>query len=274
MSCLGGCDNCNCQETDICQEQADVEKDFREKLKVLKDYVCVIGMTTCVNLAKMMAKYTYFLWCYLKDITNLITRLDKRVDCLNEQVKALKQFIITQATDKVIFSMTSKGSQSGIVSTTTTTRNDGTFEVKWTMGVGSQIVGNGVASGKVNTEYSVNEDGSIKAKINSLSLNSVKYTNTAASSVSQNANFKIKDKDGAVIFDKTYSPSNSWSENVNKTVVYNIEKDLQANSGDSGEIKMLSTEDTWITDPTYGTVNAKYVNNNSPLNFGGDCPRC
>lgn len=82
MSCLGGCGDCSCKEVDTNQKFSDIDNDIREKLKLIKDFTCVIATSSCVNLAKNVAKAWYYLWCFLKDLVNMIKFTNSRIDGL------------------------------------------------------------------------------------------------------------------------------------------------------------------------------------------------
>lgn len=68
-----GCNECKCKEVDVLS--GNTEKQLNEKLKIFNDLVCVIANTNCLDFPRVMAKAFYMLWCYLKDLTNILNAL-------------------------------------------------------------------------------------------------------------------------------------------------------------------------------------------------------
>lgn len=269
-----GCSNCHCKETDICKSNEELSESIYDKLSLLKDYVCVLGASTCQSIIKAVAKYAFFIWCFLRDITNIVLMHDKRLDCLEERINSLTDYIVKEAMKNVKFGLNSKGSQAGPVYTKVTTDSDGSFKFVWTMSELDQSVGSGTVSGKVDHDFKVNKDGSIKVSVKTVKINTVSYNATATGSRGP-ARFVIKDKNNNVVFDKTYNAYQGWTENPNKTITYNFEKDLEPDGESTGDYLLLKTEDTWETNPTYGEISINYTNNNGPITIlDSECGRC
>lgn len=269
-----GCSNCHCKETDVCQSNEELSSSIHDKLSLLKDYVCVLGAATCQSIVRAVTKYAFFVWCFLRDLTNIVMMHDKRLDCLEERINKLTKFILDSTLNNVAFDLIAKGSQDGPVATNVTTNKDGTFEITWEMHDTVDFVGSGKVAGKVEHDFSVDEDGSINVNIKSIYIDNVTYTATKNNG-SGNARFVVKDKDGNAVFDKSYNPYQSWSEQTQKTVTYNHIKNLAPSGASTGDYLVLKTEDTWIGSPTYGEVYINYVNNNIPVDISNtECGRC
>lgn len=88
-----GCSNCHCNETDICKDTAEVCEDINTKLSLLKDYVCVLGASTCQSIIKAVTKYAFFLWCFLRDLTHISLKVNKNVNELLENQKELIKYV-------------------------------------------------------------------------------------------------------------------------------------------------------------------------------------
>lgn len=71
-----GCNDCDCKEVDVVSSKTKTQ--LEEKLRVFNDLVCVVANTNCLEFPKAMGKAIYLLWCYLKDLTNLIVYLIDR----------------------------------------------------------------------------------------------------------------------------------------------------------------------------------------------------
>lgn len=276
MSCLQNCGDCTCVETDVCLETETKHEEYNKKLKVLKDYACLIAQTTCVNLAKRVGQYAYFVWCYLRDILNLIINLEKRVDnlcsvvkCHEKKLEDIYNYLMGEVANNISFSMSSSGSTGGDGNTATYTAlhtsDDGSFTIYWNMVNGSVEIGQGAIHGKVNHSYSVNSDGSINANISSFTLNDAVYTLSGGYFDHHSATFTIYDNGGSVVYQRNYDPNQAWSESINTTVTIGSSHVLSPNGGTSGHIPILSTLDTWLTDPTVGYITASYTNNNKPV---------
>lgn len=275
MSCLQHCGDCKCVETDICLPLKERETEYKRKLQILKDYSCVLGQTTCVNLPQRVGQYAYFVWCYLQDVMNSLINLDKRVDnlcsvvkCQNNKLNSIYNYLIDQATDNVAFAMRSGGSigAEGDASTYTkiTTTPQGGFTINWNMVAGTEV-GKGTITGKVNYSYSVNDDGSMQATLASFTLLRADYVLSGGTANHHSASFSIFDNDGTLVYRRNYDPTLAWSENINKTVPLNIIKKVPANGGTTGDIPILTTFDDWLGNDTRGRVSAIYTNNNKPI---------
>lgn len=269
-----GCSNCHCNETDVCKSNEELSISIHDKLALLKDYVCVLGAATCQSIVRAVTKYAFFIWCFLRDLTNIVMMHDKRLDCLEERINKLTEYIVNVALNNVSFGLSSKGTQDGPVATKVTTNKDGTFEITWEMNDTAEYVGKGKVTGKVDHDFSVDDDGSINVDVKSIYIDSVMYTATVTGKTSA-SRFVIKDKDGNIIFDKSYNPYQSWSETPNKTVTYNVVKKLDASGASTGDYLLLKTEDTWVGSPTYGEIYINYTNNNIPVDIlNTECGRC
>lgn len=84
--CLG-CNDCECKEVDVSTSKTDGQ--LQEKLRVFLDIICVIANTPCPSLPAMMAKVVYYIWCFLKDLTNQIECLRKRTNILKKRDEEL-----------------------------------------------------------------------------------------------------------------------------------------------------------------------------------------
>lgn len=274
MSCLGQCGDCQCEKYDICAETEDRHKLLDKKLKVLKDYACLLGTTTCVNLPKRVGQYAYYVWCYLRDMTIMLKNNNKRLDnlcavakCQDAKLKAIMQYIQGNLQESVDFKMVDTGSTGAEGDTSTYTKidtwSDGTFAIRWNMTELQQEVGKGVVNGKVNHTYTQNEDGSIKAKITGFTLKDAKYTLSGRRTANHVASFTVFDKDGKTVWKKDYDPDQAWSENINKTVPLNIEFDVAPKGGKSQNYLIMKTLDDWVNNDTNGTLSINYTNNHS-----------
>lgn len=285
MSCLGQCGDCQCEQVDVCKDSETKRDLLEKKLKVLKDYGCLLANTSCVGLPKRLAQYTYYMWCYLRDMNNMLTNLDKRVDnlcsvvkCHEAKINALVKHLLDSIKDKVSLNMQSVGSngQEGVPDTYTKVNTDsnGNFTIQWNMvEQGQGEVGVGRVYGRVNHSYTPNNDGSIHAKISSVTIDRIVYTNSGKTTYNHNGRFTIYDANGSVIYQKGYDPATSWSQDINQTITYSKEFDLQPSGGQSESFKMLSTLDEWENNPTRSSINAQYINNNDPIGFNTDpCP--
>ena len=79
MSCTNGCNDCKCEPIEIKGKTTTV-RDFSDKLRVLNEFGCLISITPCSQLGKIVAKYSFYLWCYLKDILRLLENMLDRMD--------------------------------------------------------------------------------------------------------------------------------------------------------------------------------------------------
>ena len=211
MSCLGQCGDCQCEKIDVCVEVEQRQDVMEKKLKVLKDYACLLANTSCVGLPKRLAQYAYFLWCFLRDLLIMLVNLDKRVDnlcavanCHEKKINALVDFLIGKLSDNVELSMKSNttivetggGQTYSVVKTDT----NGNFTIVWNM-VDTGEVGVGNVHGKVIHSYTPNKDGSIHAKISAIRIDKIKYVNKAPTT-HHNGRFTIYDIDNNVVFQK------------------------------------------------------------------------
>lgn len=298
MGCGCGCQDCECKEVEICDTTEHIDANLRDKLMVFKDYVCTIALTPCSQLGKVMSKVIYYLWCMLKDLVNMVINNRKRtetlmendeyfcgrvgelegvvkyledsvkylndmVSCLDNRNSKIVDYLLDKIKENVAFNLLSKGTQSGPVATTVETSKDGSFKISWTMADGGGAVGKGTVNGKVNHKYSVNKDGSIHVVVENVTITDVVYT--AYRGGSSSAKFVVKDDDGAVVFSKTYNPYASWRDTADKVITYNSTLDIQPKTGSDGNLRILSTEDTWIGNPTFGNITLQYTNNNEPI---------
>lgn len=283
------CINCDCTNvgcgSEVCNELHDLND-----AKVL-NAVEVLRNSLLCDLAKNTAKAFHRMHCVTKNIINNICCLSRRMDCVEHKASNMCQvlhcedaritrmydFLVGELLKNVDFSMSSQGSASGDTFTQVSTTKDGNFTLNWNMTLGNGVtVGNGSLSGRVDHIYTLNNDGSIHARIGGVHFNGINYTRTGVSG-SSSANFKIQTANGTTIFDRTYDPYQSWSASVSEIgTVY--EADLPANGGTSGNKLMFKTVDTWQTNPTTGNVNAVFTNNNpalpqdTPCNF--TCDSC
>lgn len=85
MSCTNGCNGCKCDPIEI-KDKTTTVRDFSDKLRVLNEFGCLISITPCSQLGKIVAKYSFYLWCYLKDILRLLENmLDKMEHFLTKE---------------------------------------------------------------------------------------------------------------------------------------------------------------------------------------------
>lgn len=275
MSCLQHCGDCKCVETDLCLPLTEREAEYKRKLQILKDYSCVLGQTTCVNLPQRVGQYAYYTWCYLQDVMNSLFNLDKRVDnlcgvvkCHENKLDLIYNYLVNQAKENVVFNMMSGGSigTEGVPSTYTqiSTTPNGGFNIEWNM-VGNGEVGKGSITGTVNHSYTVNDDGSMQATLSSFTLHRAVYTLSGGTATHYSASFSIADNGGNLVYKRNYDPTQAWSEEINKTVPLNISMKVPANGGTTGNIPILTTYDDWETNDTVGYVSAMYTNNNKPI---------
>lgn len=81
MSCTNGCNDCKCEPIEIkIKDKTTTIRDFSDKLRVLNEFGCLISITPCSQLGKIVAKYSFYLWCYLKDILRLLENMLDRMD--------------------------------------------------------------------------------------------------------------------------------------------------------------------------------------------------
>lgn len=92
-----GCSNCHCNEVDVCKDTQEVCEEINSKLALLKDYVCVLGAQTCQSIIKAVAKYAFFVWCFLRDLTHISLKVNKNVEELLEQQKQLVKYVQNMA---------------------------------------------------------------------------------------------------------------------------------------------------------------------------------
>lgn len=95
MACVKGCNDCDCKEVSVVTNKTNLQ--LQDKLRVFLDLVCIVANTPCPSLPEMMAKVLYYIWCYLKDLTNQIECLRKRTNTLKKRDEELckKQQVIT-----------------------------------------------------------------------------------------------------------------------------------------------------------------------------------
>lgn len=79
MSCTNGCNDCKCEPIEI-KDKTTTVRDFSDKLRVLNEFGCLISITPCSQLGKIVAKYSFYLWCYLKDVLRLLENMLDRMD--------------------------------------------------------------------------------------------------------------------------------------------------------------------------------------------------
>ena len=79
MSCTNGCNDCKCEPIEI-KDKTTTIRDFSDKLHVLNEFGCLISITPCSQLGKIVAKYSFYLWCYLKDVLRLLENMLDRMD--------------------------------------------------------------------------------------------------------------------------------------------------------------------------------------------------
>lgn len=278
MSCLGQCGDCNCEKLDVCKPRNEIVDSMDSKLKVIKDYACLLAQTTCVNLPKRVGQFAYFLWCLLRDMYILIKNTIKRVDnlcevskCQEEKINAIIKYLISTLQDNVEFKMHSSGTVLDTGSSPDTytkidTTNDGSFTIRWNMvviDVGE--AGKGTIKGKVNHSYTPNDDGTITAHIDSVTIQSAVYTTSGAVAPSTSASFAVRDESNNIIWSRAYNPMVAWSESINKTVKLNKNITLQPNGGTHSPLFILKTYDNWDSADTVGNIHVQYINNNKPV---------
>ena len=279
MSCLGQCGDCQCEKIDVCLEVEQRQDVMEKKLKVLKDYACLLANTSCVGLPKRLAQYAYFLWCFLRDLLIMVVNLDKRVDnlcavanCHEKKLNALVDFLIGKLSDNVEFKMdtgtTVENTPGGQTYNLVKTSSNGDFVIVWNE-VDSKEVGVGNVYGKVIHEYTPNKDGSIHAKISAIRIDRIKYVNKTTTT-NHSAKFTIYDGGNTVIYEKSYDPGQSWNQDINRTIEYNKEFDLKPDGGSSEPLHMLSTLDEWVFAPTRSAIKAKYINHNPNIGLPTD----
>lgn len=79
MSCTNGCNDCKCEPIEI-KDKTTTIRDFSDKLRVLNEFGCLISITPCSQLGKIVAKYSFYLWCYLKDVLRILENMLDRMD--------------------------------------------------------------------------------------------------------------------------------------------------------------------------------------------------
>ena len=79
MSCTNGCNDCKCEPIEI-KDKTTTIRDFSDKLRVLNEFGCRISITPCSQLGKIVAKYSFYLWCYLKDVLRILENMLDRMD--------------------------------------------------------------------------------------------------------------------------------------------------------------------------------------------------
>lgn len=279
MSCLGQCGDCQCEKIDVCVEVDQRQDVMEKKLKVLKDYACLLANTSCVGLPKRLAQYAYFLWCFLRDLLIMVVNLDKRVDnlcsvanCHEKKLNALVDFMIGKLSDNVELSMktgtTVTNTAGGQTYSLVKTSSNGDFVIVWNE-VDTKEVGVGNVYGKVIHSYTPNKDGSIHAKISAIRIDRIKYVNKTTTT-EHSAKFTIYDGSDNVIYQKAYDPGQSWNQDINRTIEYNKEFDLKPEGGSSEQLHMLSTLDEWIYAPTKSAITAQYINHNPNIGLPTD----
>lgn len=279
MSCLGQCGDCQCEKIDVCVEVDQRQDVMEKKLKVLKDYACLLANTSCVGLPKRLAQYAYFLWCFLRDLLIMVVNLDKRVDnlcsvanCHEKKLNALVDFMIGKLSDNVELSMktgtTVTNTAGGQTYSLVKTSSNGDFVIVWNE-VDSKEVGVGNVYGKVIHSYTPNKDGSIHAKISAIRIDRIKYVNKTTTT-EHSAKFTIYDGSNNVIYQKAYDPGQSWNQDINRTIEYNKEFDLKPDGGESEQLHMLSTLDEWVYAPTKSAITAQYINHNPNIGLPTD----
>lgn len=279
MSCLGQCGDCQCEKIDVCVEVDQRQDVMEKKLKVLKDYACLLANTSCVGLPKRLAQYAYFLWCFLRDLLIMVVNLDKRVDnlcsvanCHEKKLNALVDFMIGKLSDNVELSMktgtTVTNTAGGQTYSLVKTSSNGDFVIVWNE-VDTKEVGVGNVYGKVIHSYTPNKDGSIHAKISAIRIDRIKYVNKTTTT-EHSAKFTIYDGSDNVIYQKAYDPGQSWNQDINRTIEYNKEFDLKPDGGSSEQLHMLSTLDEWVYAPTKSAITAQYINHNPNIGLPTD----
>lgn len=279
MSCLGQCGDCQCEKIDVCVEVDQRQDVMEKKLKVLKDYACLLANTSCVGLPKRLAQYAYFLWCFLRDLLIMVVNLDKRVDnlcsvanCHEKKLNALVDFMIGKLSDNVELSMktgtTVTNTAGGQTYSLVKTSSNGDFVIVWNE-VDTKEVGVGNVYGKVIHSYTPNKDGSIHAKISAIRIDRIKYDNKTTTT-EHSAKFTIYDGSNNVIYQKAYDPGQSWNQDINRTIEYNKEFDLKPDGGSSEQLHMLSTLDEWVYAPTKSAITAQYINHNPNIGLPTD----
>lgn len=279
MSCLGQCGDCQCEKIDVCVEVDQRQDVMEKKLKVLKDYACLLANTSCVGLPKRLAQYAYFLWCFLRDLLIMVVNLDKRVDnlcsvanCHEKKLNALVDFMIGKLSDNVELSMktgtTVTNTAGGQTYSLVKTSSNGDFVIVWNE-VDTKEVGVGNVYGKVIHSYTPNKDGSIHAKLSAIRIDRIKYVNKTTTT-EHSAKFTIYDGSDNVIYQKAYDPGQSWNQDINRTIEYNKEFDLKPDGGSSEQLHMLSTLDEWVYAPTKSAITAQYINHNPNIGLPTD----
>lgn len=274
------CVDCSCRKVvfdkDLCNNLQDLnDSKVKGASNVLKD-------TKLCDYPKVFPKALYSIWCMFKNLIGAICSMIKKINELVDKVNALCKILacilehlrkesenqIKEALNKVSFEMFSRGTAHADVGTYTKiqTRNDGTFKIMWNEVEGTEV-GTGYVNGKVNYAYNIDEKtGAIVSNIVGVTITNIKYTAKRVASDTRNATYTIMDRDGNQIYKKVYSPSSSFSDNINKTIRYsNLIKVLNPNGGTSGEFALLRTSDTWTFSPTQGYISGKFTNNNDKI---------
>lgn len=276
MSCLGNCGNCNCEKLDVCLSTDKKTELLEGKLKVIRDYGCLLSQSTCLGLPKVLGRYAYYIWCCFRDIRVSLSNLNSRVDnlclvakCQDEKLQSVIDFVVGKLVDYVEFNMSSTSStgENGDTSTYTKidTQSDGSFTIRWNMTWLSREVGKGVIRGKVNQTYTQNTDGSIRANIQSITLIDATYTLSGGNADNHSAGFTIYDHNGTIAWHKPYDPTVAWSEVINKTIQVNKYFDVAPKGGTTKTTTLLSTWDDWLANDTRGTISASYTNNHNGI---------
>lgn len=291
---MADCVDCSCKQLNV------DDKDICNQLQELNDSrikgaSLVLKDTQLCDYPKVFPKALYSIWCVMKNIVALMCKLltmyqaikdklnelidqvnaiCKALQCVIAQLKSQAEEQIKEAMSKVVFSMSSSGTvvpgqTSTVVKTNSST---GEFTVVWDENDGS-LVGKGELKGNLVVSYTLNEDdGSINSHFQAIKLNSISYT--AVKSGSSSARFTVFDSSNNQVYTKEYNPYSSWSEVLNKTLDFKVNKRLAPNGGSTGDIFILKTLDTWLANPTEGFINAKLTNNNEPIkpvNCAIDC---
>ena len=270
--------DCNCEQAPIgdCTKLQEInDLQIRPKMRaILKAEWC--------NLPEAIRRAFYGVWCVLKNIINQLCYILQKLDCLearvdklcsiakcqDERISGLIEHIKGKMLENVSFGMRGSGSSDGgtggdATFTQVTTQNDGSFTLTWNMVFSGKEIGRGTINGKVSHMYTMNEYGTIKAHISKVDFHSVNYKSDGTPS-KDGATISIKDTSGRTIWTKRYNPSTSWSDKP-ASLDINREATLQPQGGNTGEVLLFQTEDTWDSNPTRGDIKATYVNNNSPL---------
>lgn len=280
---MANCVDCSCKKLNLDEHICENLHDMNDS-KVLGSSKVLADAELC-DYPKLFPKALYSIWCIIKNIIAVICWILSRLDALEKKVNEIIDFLrklcqalkcvieylkkesenkMKEAFGKVGFTITGQGTSPGAGTySKVTTKPDGSFDIQWNMVYAGTQVGVGHVKGKVNHAYSVNNDGSIKANIISVTVNNIQYSGNGGRY--SEAGFKIMDNAGNTIHNQRYNPGSTYNVAINKTVAINKSTNL-APKGGSFNQQVLKTYDDWDFADTQANVIAGYVNNNDTIN--------